>query len=206
MGEQGHWRGVYAQTPVEEMSWHRPTLERSLTWFDQLGLAPEAHVLDAGAGASSFVDGLLARGHRRVTLVDLAEGALETTRARLGRGASDVTFHAADVTTMALEPRTVALWHDRAVFHFQVEPARCAAYVERIARSVVRGGHVLIATFALDGPERCSGLPVARYDAAGLLETLGRRFEHVRDERETHVTPAGRPQSFTYVLARRVQG
>ncbi len=204
-----HWQAVYAAKKVDEVSWYRPHLDRSLALIESLALAKDAHVLDAGAGASTLADDLLARGFTRLTLVDLAAAALDVTRARLGARSERVTFLAGDASTPLVADASVDLWHDRAVFHFLTDPARRDAYVEQLARSVRPGGFVILATFAPDGPERCSNLPVARYDAAGLLAAIGAgprpsdRFEPISDGREVHTTPKGSPQAFTYVVVRR---
>jgi SAM-dependent methyltransferase len=204
MSDTTHWQTVYETKRSDEVSWYRPHLDRSLALVDGLALGKDARILDAGAGASTLVDDLLARGFEHLTLLDLSAAALEVTRARLGTRASQVTFLVGDAAEPLVADASIDLWHDRAVFHFQTDPARRSTYVERIARAVRPGGHVILATFALDGPERCSNLPVARYDAAGLLAALGPRFAHVRDEREAHTTPKGGTQSFTYLVARRV--
>lgn len=203
MGSGTHWQEVYSRKRANEVSWYQPHLERSLALLDALALSPDAHVLDAGGGASTLVDDLLDRGFTHLTVLDLAEAALEATRARLGDRAERVTLLAGDATDALVPDGSVDLWHDRAVFHFQTIPAKRSAYVERIAHALPPGGHVILATFALDGPERCSDLPVARYDAAGLLAELGPRFERVTDTHEVHTTPKGSPQAFTYVVARR---
>lgn len=198
-----HWQDVYTSRQADHVSWYRPHLDRSLALLDALAPPPGTHVLDAGAGASTFVDDLLDRGLERVTVVDLARAALDITRARLGSRASRVSFVVGDVSEPLVADVSVDIWHDRAVMHFLTDPARRDAYVDRIASALRPGGHVILATFALDGPERCSGLPVTRYAAAGLLDVLGPRFEHVRSERETHETPDARTQTFTYLVARR---
>jgi SAM-dependent methyltransferase len=204
MTDAAHWEAVYGAKRADEVSWYRPHLDRSLALIDALALSKNAHVLDAGAGASTLVDDLLARGFTALTLVDLSKAALEVTRARLGPRGASVRFLVGDASAPLVPDASVDLWHDRAVFHFQTDPAKRSTYVERIARAVRPGGHVILATFALDGPERCSNLPVARHDAAGLLAELGPRFAHVRDEREAHTTPKGGAQSFTYLVARRL--
>lgn len=204
MSDTTHWQTVYETKRSDEVSWYRPHLDRSLALVDGLALSRDARILDAGAGASTLVDDLLARGFEHLTLLDLSAAALEVTRARLGARASQVTFLVGDAAEPLVPEGSIDLWHDRAVFHFQTDPVKRSAYVERIARAVRPGGHVILATFALDGPERCSNLAVARYDAAGLLAALGPRFTHVRDEREVHTTPKGGTQSFTYLVARRV--
>jgi len=198
-----HWQAVYTDKSAREVSWYRPRLDRSLALIDALELPPEARVLDAGGGASSLVDDLLGRGFARPTVIDLAEAALEVSRARLGEQAREVSWIVGDLTTPLVPRSSIDLWHDRAVFHFLTDEARRAAYVERVAEALRPGGHVVIATFALDGPERCSGLPVARYDADGIARALGPGFEKVAEAREVHETPKGGQQAFTYCVCRK---
>jgi len=206
MADAAHWQQVYTSKASDAVSWYRPHLDRSLAFIDGLALAPDAPILDVGAGASTLVDDLLARGLRDVTVNDLADAALDHTRARIAAlpppAQSAVRYLAGDITTLALPAAHYALWHDRAAFHFLTEPAQRRAYVAQAARSLRPGGHLLIATFALDGPERCSGLPVCRYDAAALAAEFAPHFRPIADAREQHPTPFGTTQSFLYVLLR----
>jgi len=199
-----HWQRVYREKSETQTSWFRPHLDESLRRIDGLGLAPDDAVIDVGGGRSSLVDDLLARGLRDVTVLDLAEGALDAARARLGADAARVHWIAADVTRAQLPPAHYALWHDRAVFHFLTDAAERARYVAQTARALRPGGHAVIATFAPDGPERCSGLPVARYDADALAAEFAPVFVHVDHGRELHRTPWDAEQAFTYVVLRRV--
>lgn len=202
MNDQEHWDAIYAGKDPATASWHRAHLERSLAWIDGLGLAPDARVVDAGGGASTLVEDLLARGFRRVTVVDLSARALEHAKARLGDRAARVRWIAGDVTAPLLDDDSVDLWHDRAVLHFFTDEDRRTAYVERLSRCLRPGGHAILATFGPGGPPRCSGLPVVRYTADALAAVLGPRFE-LRDRAdELHVTPAGASQPFTYALFR----
>ncbi|HWT17222.1 MAG TPA: methyltransferase domain-containing protein [Patescibacteria group bacterium] len=204
MTTEAHWQQVYTTKATDAVSWFRPHLDRSLAFIDALGLDRDAAILDVGAGASTLVDDLLARGFRDITLNDIADAALAHARARLGPAqASNVHTHVGDVTTLVLPAHRFALWHDRAVFHFLTEPSQRAAYVAQAAHAVRADGHLLIATFASDGPERCSGLAVQRYDADTLAAEFAPHFERVSDAREEHPTPFGTTQSFQYVLLRR---
>jgi SAM-dependent methyltransferase len=161
--------------------------------------------VDVGAGASTLVDRLLDRGFERLTVVDVSESALRATRTRLGPRAERVRWVAADVRGLIL-PRPVDLWHDRAVFHFLIAAVDQAAYLSSLLRALRPGGHVVLATFGPQGPERCSGLPVERYDAEGLARRLGDGFELIRSLERLHTTPAGAVQQFTYALFRRRVG
>lgn len=198
----GHWDDVYARKAATEVSWFRPHLDVSLGLIAASGLPSTAHIVDVGAGASTLVDDLLERGFAHLTAVDIAGAALEQTRARLGNRSSAVRWLVGDVTTPLLDEASVDLWHDRAVFHFLAGDAR-EAYVREVRRCVRPGGFGVLGTFAPDGPEKCSGLPVTRYGPDELVAVLGPAFEEVTRAHELHTTPWGSPQPFTYVLCRR---
>lgn len=198
-----HWEQVYREKGEPQTSWFAPHLDTSLRWVDALALPSDAPVIDIGGGRSTLADDLLARGFTDVTVLDLAESALAQSRARLGDRAAAVHWLAGDVTAIALPESRYALWHDRAVFHFLIDAAAQQRYVEIAAHAVRPGGHLVIATFALDGPERCSGLPVSRYDPASLAARFAPHFEKLGDSRDVHRTPFGTDQSFTYVHLRR---
>jgi SAM-dependent methyltransferase len=204
MSRQEHWEAVYAAKEPSQVSWFRPHLDRSVAWIEGLGLDSGAHIVDVGAGASTLVDDLLARGFVRISALDLSAQALARSQARLGEEAADrVRWIVGDATEALLEADSVDLWHDRAVFHFLTEEAQRAAYVAQLARALRVGGVVILATFAPDGPERCSGLPVARHSVASLREALGPAFVLLDEAREVHETPWGSPQVFTYAMFRR---
>src|ERR1700754_5091795 len=159
---QLHWENLYQSKGEHDVSWFQDTPTPSLELLDEIGVTPAASVIDIGGGASRLVDRLIERGFRDVTVLDLSEAALAAAKDRLGDRASRVTWIVADVTQW--EPMTAYdVWHDRAAFHFLTEEADRAAYLARLRRGLEIGGHAIIATFALDGPARCSGLPVVRY-------------------------------------------
>jgi SAM-dependent methyltransferase len=195
---QAHWNDIYTRKNEDEVSWFQPEAAISLELIERCGPAHASKLIDVGGGASRLVDGLLDRSFEDVTVLDLSEAALAKARARLGARADQVRWIAADVT--AFEPvDRYALWHDRAVFHFLTSPVDRAAYVAVLERALAPDGHVIVGTFALDGPERCSGLEVARYDAQGLATALGPAFRLLEAVRHEHVTPGGRVQAFTFV-------
>lgn len=198
-----HWQEVYASKAPEQTSWYRPHLDLSLELVDGLGLAPLAPVIDVGGGRSSLVDDLLERGYRDLTVLDLSQEALAQSQHRLGSRAGAVRWIAGDALEAPLPAAHYALWHDRAVFHFFTDPASQDRYVRRVRESLRPGGFALVATFAADGPERCSGLPVCRYDADALAQRFGAGFERVDARRELHRTPFDSTQPFTYLLLRR---
>lgn len=194
---QAHWQNVYATKAEKEVSWFQENPAPSLDLIAATGISTEAAIIDVGGGASRLVDGLLEKGFQRIAILDLSAKALEETKNRLGRRSDEVDWIVADVTTW--EPsETYDLWHDRAAFHFLTEPTDRDAYVARLKKAVRRGGHVIIATFAPDGPERCSGLPIVRYDPEALASTLGSAFQLVDSRRHDHLTPGGNTQHFQF--------
>jgi SAM-dependent methyltransferase len=196
---QAHWESVHTTKPVDGVSWWQPSEDLWLDLIDDLDPAPDDLILDVGSGSSLLVDALLARGHRRLAAVDVSPSALARIRGRVG-SAPGVDLIAADVRTLRLEA-PVAIWHDRAVFHFLIDPADQRAYAESVRAALAPGGHVIVATFAPDGPQTCSGLPVQRYDPATLADALGfAARDIVRSERRVHTTPWGSDQPFTVVV------
>lgn len=201
MNTQKHWEAVYREKQPQQWSWFRPHLERSLRWIEQVVPDATASIIDAGAGASTLVDDLLQRGYRNLTVLDISQGALDLSRARLAAHASDsIQWMYADVTEAPLPARAYDLWHDRAVFHFLTAETARQAYVRNLMASLRAEGHAILSTFGPDGPAKCSGLDVVRYDAASLTAELGPRFELVESMLEIHETPAGKTQQFLYCL------
>jgi 2-polyprenyl-3-methyl-5-hydroxy-6-metoxy-1,4-benzoquinol methylase len=197
-----HWDKVYIAKGETEVSWFQERPLPSLELLAELGASSSSAIIDIGGGASRLVDALVAQGFGDITVLDLSNAALCAARQRLGEKASEVTWIAADMTKW--QPRRLYdIWHDRAAFHFLTEPADQAAYVERLREGVRPGGHVIIATFALDGPEKCSGLPVARQSAESLAALLGREFVLIGNRRHEHRTPWQSVQNFQFSMFRR---
>lgn len=196
---QRHWDRVFRTKAVDSVSWFRPRLQESLDWIDEAGLDPASPVIDIGAGASTLVDDLLARGFREVDLLDVSGEALQITRRRLGDPAT-VRFIEADVTRWRPPAERYGLWHDRAVFHFLVDSDDRRRYAEALRRGLRPGGRAILATFGLAGPERCSGLPTRRYSPETLVEELGPGLVLDRGHVVEHTTPSGTSQQFTYAL------
>lgn len=197
-----HWEAAHT-AKQDRVSWFQDRPTRALAFIDACGLPPGAAVLDAGSGASRLAEALLERG-LRPTLCDLAQAPLDRVKARLGDRAREVAFVQGDLRTLDWPAGAFDLWHDRAVFHFLTEPADRAAYVARMRAALRPGGFLVMACFAPEGPETCSGLPVRRYDAEGLAAELGPGFEWLEAGAETHPTPFGTTQAFTVARFRRI--
>lgn len=199
---QAHWEGVYTKNGENEVSWFQGNPAPSLELIARVGATPASAIIDIGGGASRLVDNLVERCFEDVTVLDLSEAALEAAKIRLGGRAAQVHWLVADVTVW--DPQKIYdIWHDRAAFHFLTEHSDRTAYLARLEGALKVGGYAIIATFALDGPERCSGLPVVRYDPASLGQTLGPRFQLVDSRRHVHATPWGSEQSFQFSVFRR---
>jgi SAM-dependent methyltransferase len=202
MSRQNHWENVYASKAETQVSWFQETPAPSLELVELVGAVRNSAIIDIGGGASRLVDSLVSRGYEDVTVLDVSAAALASARSRMGDKADRVSWIAADVT--AWEPsRSYDVWHDRAAFHFLTDPNDQTAYVARLRRALRPGGHAIIGTFALDGPERCSGLIVSRYDASRLAATLRGGFELIDARRHDHITPWGATQQFQFSTFRR---
>lgn len=203
MSSREHWETVYRDRVPELVTWYQaePTLSLSLIAGSRIGF--DGAVVDVGGGSSRLVDHLVDRGYKNVTVLDLSSTALRHARRRLGGRADAATFVEGDVLEHRFDT-TIDIWHDRAAFHFLIEPEHQARYGDRLNTAVAPGGHVIIATFGLNGPERCSGLPVQRYGPETLSQALGTSFEPVGFRSETHITPTGAAQPFLYGHFQRV--
>jgi len=197
-----HWDEVYTRLDDTHVSWYERFPESSLAMLDAAGASPEMSVIDIGAGASRLVDELLARGFADVTALDVSDEGLARTRTRLGADAARVRWEVTDLLSWVPD-RRYGIWHDRAVFHFLVDPVDRARYLELLDAALAPGGIVLIGAFAQDGPRQCSGLTTARYSPAELAHTLGDEFDVVSTRRAEHRTPAGVIQPFTWLALRR---
>jgi SAM-dependent methyltransferase len=198
MDRKEHWEDVYSSKPSDRLGWYKPRLQTSLDRIRGLQLAPDAPIIDVGAGASTLIDDLLALGHTDITVLDISDKALSLLRNRLGDAASKINWIVSDVTAVELPDRRFELWHDRAAFHFLTEPHQQQQYRRNLREALMPGGHLLIGTFAPEAPPKCSGLPVQRYDRELLTETFGAEFELIDHHKEMHVTPGGVEQMYLY--------
>jgi SAM-dependent methyltransferase len=198
-----HWERVYANKSSLEVSWYQDEPRQSLELIHRSGIGKDAPLIDVGGGASLLIDWLLADGYRQLAVLDISGAALAVVRQRLGERAADIEWHEADVTQFSA-PHPFSLWHDRAVFHFLTAAEDRRRYVEVLNRTLVSGGHVVIAAFAPGGPTRCSGLEIVQYDAAKLMAELGPDFRLEEQQTETHLTPAGKEQLFWFFRLRKL--
>lgn len=202
MERAAHWNTVYTAKPEHDVSWFEAVPEISLRMMEAAGLTADTCVLDVGGGDSRLVDALIARGLDCLAVLDVSGAALHRAKARLGPRASVPIWIEADVTgDWSLEPMDI--WHDRAVFHFLTDPGDRARYCAHLRQTLKVGGTAIIATFAPDGPDRCSGLPVARYSPEALSREIGPDLTLVEDVAYAHTTPWGATQSFQYSRFRR---
>jgi trans-aconitate methyltransferase len=199
---RAHWQSIYAAKGEREVSWFQDDAQPSLALIEEVA-SPSSAVIDIGGGASRLADALHERGFLDLTVLDLSSAALLAAKKRIGSGAERIQWIVSDITTWE-PPRAFDVWHDRATFHFMVAESDRAAYLFRLARALKPGGHAIIATFAPDGPEQCSGLPVRRYDAETLRQTLGPGFRLMCTRRHEHVTPWGAAQPFQFSVLRHV--
>ena len=202
MKMKGRWDQVYRTRRPNEVSWYQPHLKVSLQLIEDAAGDRDSAIIDVGGGESTLVDDLSAMGYRNVSVLDVSSIALDVARARLQTRAADVNWLFGDVTTFSFDAHAYDVWHDRAVFHFLTEAEAREAYVRQVARAVKPGGHVIVAAFGPEGPTKCSGLDVVRYDPHALHDKFGARFELVDHLTELHRTPAGAVQQFVYCYCR----
>ena len=206
MESRKHWENVYSTKPADAVSWYQEHASCSLELIRNTGIPLDASIIDVGGGASTLADDLVAAGYSDVSVLDLSGAALAAARNRLGRNSGKVTWIEADITRVELPAHKYGVWHDRAVFHFLTGAMDRAAYVDAVLRLVRPGGHVIVATFAEDGPLQCSGLPVMRYSADGLHAEFGEPFMLLEHRKEAHRTPWGTVQQFVYCYCRKANG
>jgi trans-aconitate methyltransferase len=199
---RAHWQSIYAAKGEREVSWFQDNAQPSLDLIEKFG-SPASAVIDIGGGASRLADALHEKAFLDLTVLDLSSAALSAAKERIGREAERIQWIVADIATWQ-PSRAYDIWHDRAAFHFMVSDSDRAAYLVRLARALKPDGHAIIATFAPDGPEQCSGLPIKRYDAETLGRTLGPAFRLISTQRHEHFTPWGAAQPFQFSVFRHV--
>jgi len=204
MTTKSHWEAVYETKAADAVSWYAPHLDASLQYIRRAAPGTDAAIIDVGGGESTLVDDLLAAGYGQLTVLDISAAALEATRHRIGRAGDTVQWIAADVLSADLPAGAFDVWHDRAVFHFLTSDEQRQRYVEQALRALKPGGFAIVGTFGPQGPDKCSGLPVARYSADELHDAFGEPFELLDSMVEQHTTPWGTRQQFVYCFCRRV--
>jgi len=197
MDRRDHWNQVYATKGADDLSWFQARPETSLRLIAATGVAKADAILDVGGGTSTLVDHLLDGGYRDLTVLDISGAALNQARARLGRRADLVRWVEADIAAFRADQR-FRVWHDRAVLHFLTEPDDQRRYASALAQALPVGAHAIIGTFAIDGPEKCSGLPVVRYDAERVVAALESTFRLIEQVDEVHLTPWQSEQRFSF--------
>ena len=192
-----HWDNVYQSLAQDEVSWYQPNPDQSLQLIERLSLTKEASIIDVGGGTSTLADALLSEGYTRISVLDISSQALKQSKHRLGVSASHVDWIHSDIE--GFEPQSkYKLWHDRALFHFLTSEQAQENYLHTLHRTVESGGYVIIATFGVGGPEKCSGLPIVQYSKESMQSRLGREFKYLFDVQESHTTPSGSNQLFHY--------
>ncbi|MBI2487370.1 MAG: methyltransferase domain-containing protein [Deltaproteobacteria bacterium] len=203
MERKSHWENIYTEKLPTLVSWYQEHQQMSLRFIERTGISKSARIIDVGGGASTLVDDLLVRGFKHITVLDISSKAINVARARLGSRTDDVTWVEADITQVILPQNHYDLWHDRAVFHFLTCAQDRQKYIESVKDSLKSVGHIIVATFAPDGPPLCSGLDVVRYSPDSLLEEFGSDFELIENASEEHLTPFGTKQKFIYCYLRK---
>jgi len=198
MSHKEYWEQVYTTRASDEVSWFQEHAALSLRLIQNTGLGKDAAIIDVGGGASTLVDDLAAEGYSDLTVLDLSASALALAKQHIGQHAEAVHWMEGDITQAQLPVNRLDIWHDRAVFHFLMASKDRAAYVERVTHATRPGGYVIIAIFAEDGPEKCSGLPVRRYCPETLQTEFGDTFSLIKYQKEAHHTPSGAVQQFVY--------
>jgi len=199
---KAHWEKVYQTKAPDAVSWFAPHLETSLKLIAQAAPDKQSAIIDVGAGEATLVDDLLARGYHNISVLDISQTAIDVAKNRIGDAEKFVKWYWEDITKAELPKSNFDVWHDRAVFHFLTDQEYRSAYIRQVLRSVKLGGHVIISTFGPDGPEKCSGLDVVRYNAHELHDQFGEDFKLIKNSTEIHHTPFGTDQQFLYCYCR----
>lgn len=203
MSSKQHWDSVYGTKSSESVSWYQEYPQKSLQFIRETKAPVSARVIDVGGGDSRLVDELLQYGYTALTVLDISRIALTNTQQRLGPASQHINWIASNMLHAELPYQYYNIWHDRAAFHFLTTPSQRRAYIEKAFDAIAPGGHLFIATFADDGPERCSGLPVVRYNKTTLSAEFAGAFKPVKYADDEHVTPTGSIQKFLYAYFRK---
>ncbi len=202
---RSHWDAIYSAAEPSRLSWHQQFPLESLELIEASCVGAESPIIDVGGGASSLADCLLLGGYGRITVLDCSAAALDHARRRLGSMAEEIRWRVGDVRSFRPGEKYM-LWHDRAVFHFMVDASDRRKYLDTLDDCLEADGHVVLGTFALCGPSRCSGLEAMRYDEPLISELFAPRFRVVSTMLSRHETPSGQPQDFMFFYMRRASG
>lgn len=202
MDNKEYWEKVYDTKAPDAVSWYAPHLETSLNLIHQATSNKDSAIIDIGGGEATLVDDLIARGYRDISVLDISQKAIYVARSRIGKPADKVRWYCTDITKATLPQNYFDVWHDRAVFHFLTQEDDRKMYVDQVMRSVKHGGYVIMSTFGPEGPEKCSGLDVVRYDPEHLHGQFGKSFKMINSSTELHKTPMGTTQQFLYCFCR----
>ena len=202
MDNKEYWEKVYDTKAPDAVSWYAPHLETSLNLIHQATSNKDSAIIDIGGGEATLVDDLIARGYRDISVLDISQKAIDVARSRIGNPADKVRWYCTDITKATLPQNYFDVWHDRAVFHFLTQEDDRKMYVDQVMRSVKHGGYVIMSTFGPEGPEKCSGLDVVRYDPEHLHGQFGKSFKMINSSTELHKTPMGTTQQFLYCFCR----
>jgi SAM-dependent methyltransferase len=200
---KSHWQNVYQDKSALDVSWYQKKPVLSLELILGAQVANDESIIDVGGGASVLVDYLCKEGFTNLAVLDISKNALDSAKKRLGDLAKSIEWFEADITQFSA-PHQFSLWHDRAVFHFLTDQSDRKSYVRVLKHALKAGSHLIIAAFAIGGPEKCSGLEIVQYNAEKLIAELGEGFELLEERNEVHVTPANKEQKFTYFYFIRV--
>lgn len=203
MNNKTHWERIYQTKAPTQVSWYQEHSSQSLQFIANTGINKTAQIIDVGGGPSALIGDLLENGYQHITVLDISAAALGAAQHRLGGRAQEVTWLEADILQIDLPHHQYDLWHDRAVFHFLTDAKDRGRYVDVVKNAVKPGGHITMATFASDGPDHCSGLPVARYEPESMHHEFGDDFQLLNSAHETHPTPFGTQQKFVYCYCRK---
>jgi len=198
-----HWGDVYQDKSSSELSWYQKEPKLSLELIRSTNAASNDAIIDIGAGTSVLVDYLKKEHYTNLTVLDISENAIAIAKKRLGKSAKSINWIVSDITKFDVFQK-FSLWHDRALFHFLTDPSDRGIYVKALINAVRPEGHLIIATFAIGGPKKCSGLEIVQYDSEKMIAELGDNFKLVEERKEVHITPANKEQKFNFFLFRRV--
>ena len=202
MSSKDFWEKVYGTKAPDSVSWYTPHLETSLNLIHQAATSKDSTIIDIGGGEATLVDDLITEGYKDISVLDISQKAIDVARDRLGKPSEKVRWYCTDITKATLPQNYFDVWHDRAVFHFLTRGEDRIKYVEQVMRSVKHGGYVIMSTFGPEGPEKCSGLDVVRYDPENLHNQFGKTFQLINSSTELHKTPMGTTQQFLYCFCR----